>query len=172
MFARLCAAWEGGNPRLNYERVCSLNGYSPEILHDRHGISWDMLEVLGQDPHVEIGGHTISHPHLSWMSADDLQREIAGCRTRLQDRLGLPIRHFAFPFGRRGDCGEREFQFCKQAGYESAATTRKGLVGDRDRERLHSLPRNTLNGSHQTTAHVDMHLSGVSGLVARGLNAT
>jgi peptidoglycan/xylan/chitin deacetylase (PgdA/CDA1 family) len=131
-----------------------------------------MLELLGKDPHVELGGHTINHPHLSWLSADESRREIEGCRTRLRERLGAPIRHFAFPFGRRGDCGEREFEFTRQAGYATAATTRKGLVGDRDKTRLHSLPRNTLNGSHRTTAHVDVHLSGLSGVIARGLNAT
>lgn len=172
LFGRLAAAWEAGAPDLRYRRFCALNGCDPAALHDRNGVSWAMLEAVRDDPCVEVGGHTISHARLSALPLEEARREIAGCRARLQERLGLPVRHFAFPYGRRGDCGERESGLAQEAGYATAATTRRGLVGAADRAGLHALPRNTLNGAHRHTSQAEMHLSGLGGLLARGLRAT
>lgn len=171
LFARLSAAWEADRPEARYAGFCALNGYDIGALHDRHAVTWDMLNALRNDPCVEIGGHTMTHPRLSALPADRVQSEIAGCRARLQDRLSRPVQHFAFPYGRQADCGEREFAITRAAGFASAATTRKGLVGVRDRDRLHALPRNTLNGAHRHTAQLEVHLSGLGGLIARGLRA-
>ena len=171
LFARLAASWEAGTPDLRYRRFCALNGWDLEALHDRNAVSWAMLEAVRDDPCVEIGGHTISHARLSSLPLEDARREIAGCRARLQERLGLPVRHFAFPYGRRGDCGEREFGLAREAGFATAATTRRGLVGVADRAGLHALPRNTLNGAHRRVSQAEMHLSGLGGLLARALRA-
>lgn len=171
LFARLSAAWETDRPAARYAQFCALNGYDVDTLHDRHAVTWEMLDALRDDPCVEIGGHTMTHPRLSALTADQAQSEIAGCQARLQDRLGRPVQHFAFPYGRQADCGEREFAITRAAGFASAATTRKGLVGVGDRDRLHALPRNTLNGAHRHTAQMEVHLSGLGGLIARGLRA-
>jgi peptidoglycan/xylan/chitin deacetylase (PgdA/CDA1 family) len=170
-FTKLRGTWEADRPEEHYDRFCILNGCSRDSLHHRHAVSWAMLEEVCNDPGVEIGGHTVSHPRLSGLPENRARSEVAGCRARLQERLGLAIRHFAFPYGRRGDCGPREFALAREAGFNSAATTRKGLVGPADRARLHSLPRNTLNGAHQHLAYAEMHLSGLGGLIARGLRA-
>lgn len=171
LFARLSAAWETDRPEARYARFCALNGYDIDALRDRHAVTWEMLDALRDDPCVEIGGHTMTHPRLSALTADQAQSEIVGCRARLQDRLGRSIQHFAFPYGRRADCGEREFAIARAAGFVSAATTRKGLAGVGDRNRLHALPRNTLNGAHRHTAQMEVHLSGLGGLIARALRA-
>ncbi len=172
LFRQLAAAWEDDAPELQYRRFCALNGCDPAALHHRHAASWAMLEAVRDDPCVEIGGHTVSHARLSALPLEDARREIMGCRARLQDRLGCPVRHFAFPYGRRGDCGGREFDLAREAGFATAATTRRGLVGAGDRARLHALPRNTLNGAHRHVSQAEMHLSGLGGLLARAMRAT
>ncbi len=170
LFGRLAAAWELDAPELRYRRFCALNGHDPAALHDRNAVSWAMLEAVRDDPCVEIGAHTISHARLSALPLEAARREIAGCRARLQERLGLPVRHFAFPYGRRGDCGERESALAQQAGFATAATTRHGLVGGADLAGLHALPRNTLNGAHRHTSQAEVHLSGLGGLLAQVLD--
>jgi len=91
--------------------------------------------------------------------------ELAGSRERLRERLGVIAKHFAFPYGRSGDCGERDFGLARQAGFLSAATTRKGIV--RKQQDAFSLPRNTLNGAHRSLAMAELHLLGISGVAAR-----
>jgi peptidoglycan/xylan/chitin deacetylase (PgdA/CDA1 family) len=51
------------------------------------------------DSGIEIGAHSVSHPHLSRLSPEDMEREIVGSQARLEDVIGRPVRCFAYPFG-------------------------------------------------------------------------
>jgi len=48
-----------------------------------------------------IGGHTISHANLARLSAEEQEREIAGCKARIETELGEPMRYFSYPDGGR-----------------------------------------------------------------------
>ena len=150
-----------------YTQICALNGVDSAEIHDRHAISWEMLTKLKDDPLVEIGAHTVSHPHVAALSELSARNELVDCRKRLQEKLGLSINHFAFPFGRAADCGPRDFELAREAGFVTASTTVKGLL--RRSDQLFHLPRNTLNGSHQNMAMVEAHLTGATALAARVL---
>jgi hypothetical protein len=43
----------------------------------------------------------------------------------LIERLGINVRHFAFPCGRSADCGPRDFELAREAVFARAATSRK-----------------------------------------------
>lgn len=59
----------------------------------------DEVAALAAEDLVEVGAHTINHPALSGLSADEQQREISGSKEFLESLLGRPIRGFAYPFG-------------------------------------------------------------------------
>lgn len=166
-YAKIAAAWDGPDAGAHYARFCQQNGIDAAAMHRKHAISWDMLDALRNDPIVEIGSHTVSHARISSLSAREASVELAGSRQRLRTKLGVEARHFAFPYGRSGDCGARDFDIARQAGYASAATTRKGVV--RTGQDAFSLPRNTLNGATRNPAMIELHLTGVTGAAARVL---
>ncbi|MDR3493031.1 MAG: polysaccharide deacetylase family protein [Ancalomicrobiaceae bacterium] len=166
-FDRIAARWDGPAIGEHYARFCAMNDVNPDDIRRQHAISWEMLEDLSRDPLVEIGAHSVSHPHISSLAPDAAAREIGGSRERLEARLGLPVRHFAFPYGRAADCGPRDFAIARQCGFDSASTTRKGLV--RAGTPVDRLPRVTLNGNQQSLFLAEGHLSGVSGFLARRL---
>lgn len=163
-YGRIAAAWDGTDKAARYHAFAAENGIDIEAMHWKHAITWDMLEDLVDDPLVEIGSHTINHRRISSLSIAEATLEMAGSRNRLEERLGIPVRHFAFPYGRSGDCGPRDFAIGIEAGYETIATTRKGLM--RNDTPLDRLPRVTLNGNQQRIALIEAHLSGISGLLA------
>ncbi|MBG0809454.1 polysaccharide deacetylase family protein [Methylosinus sp. H3A] len=167
LYASLEQSWDGPRAGARYSAFCAENGFDETALHEKHAISWAMLETLARDPLVEIGAHTVGHPRVSALAEQEALAELVACRRRLGERLDRDIRHFAFPFGRSGDAGPRDFALARRAGFASAATTRKGVM--RRRSDLFSLPRNTLNGGARSLAMAEMHLTGVSGLVARML---
>ena len=171
-FAVLQSAWEKAGPEPIYRQSCALNGYDPMELHNRHAITWDMLKSLRQNRHVEIGAHTVRHPHVAALSPSDALSEIAGSRARLETELGIEVRHFAFPFGRAADCGPRDFALAREAGFVSSATTRKGLLRAGKNFDPFALPRNTLNGAHRRAEQAAFHLSGLGGLAGRLLQAS
>jgi peptidoglycan/xylan/chitin deacetylase (PgdA/CDA1 family) len=96
-------------------------------------MTWD--ELRGISAHgVEIGSHTISHPHLNRLSDADLEREVRDSRTRLEDELGRPCRFFAYPYG---DHEDRVRAAVRRAGYEAAFA----LAAGADRDDCFALPR-------------------------------
>lgn len=164
-FHIIAESWDGPEAGARYAKFCELNGVDREAMHWKHAISWEMLETLRDDPLVEIGAHTLSHARISSLSMIDAFTELQGSRQRLIEKLDIPVRHFAFPYGRSGDCGPRDFELAREAGFTSAATTRKGLM--RAGQAPFELPRNTLNGAHRSLATMELHLTGLTGAVAR-----
>jgi len=57
---------------------------------------------LAAHPLIEIGGHTASHPHLSWLPLDRQQQEIVSGKTTLENWIGKPVTGFSYPFGNHG----------------------------------------------------------------------
>jgi peptidoglycan/xylan/chitin deacetylase (PgdA/CDA1 family) len=51
---------------------------------------------------ISIGSHSWSHPVLPTLPAPELRREIDESADRLEQMLGTPVRHFAYPYGARG----------------------------------------------------------------------
>lgn len=66
---------------------------------------------------MDIGGHSVTHPNLAKLSLEQLQIELGDCKQKLQDDLGIEVRHFAYPGGR---FNRIVLEQCEQAGYQSA----------------------------------------------------
>jgi peptidoglycan/xylan/chitin deacetylase (PgdA/CDA1 family) len=73
----------------------------------------------------EIGSHTMTHRNLRRVSAAEAHEEIFSSKRRLEDVFGLPIRHFAFPYG--GWRAQEARDLVIEAGYESACITEFGV---------------------------------------------
>lgn len=64
-----------------------------------------------------IGSHTLTHPELRFLRPDDAHYEIAHSRRVLEDRLGVPITTFCYPFGEWDDTS---YRLVRAAGYSTA----------------------------------------------------
>ena len=51
---------------------------------------------------ADIGAHSWSHPRLPALPADALAEETVGAADRLEQLVGQPVRHFAYPYGLYG----------------------------------------------------------------------
>ena len=164
-FAAISAAWDLGDGTAEYLAFCRDHGCDPAVLRRQHAITWEMLDDMHREPLVEIGAHTVSHPHVARLDASAAAAEMGGSRARIEQVLQRRVRHFAFPYGRRADCGARDSALARQVGFVSAATSGKGLLRHgRDPFRL---PRNTLNGAHRRIWLAEAHLTGATGAAAR-----
>lgn len=74
-----------------------------------------------------IGAHTCSHPRLSKIPRDLAREEIISGKKKLEDRFGLPIEHFAYPFG---DYDDAVVELVREAGFKTGSTMDRG-VNDR-----------------------------------------
>jgi peptidoglycan/xylan/chitin deacetylase (PgdA/CDA1 family) len=75
----------------------------------------------------EIGAHTRTHPDLGRASQADAQREIAGSRRVLEDRLGGPVRSFAYPYGGPEHLNEPNRAIVRTAGFRCCCSDFGGI---------------------------------------------
>jgi peptidoglycan/xylan/chitin deacetylase (PgdA/CDA1 family) len=73
---------------------------------------------------MEVGAHTMNHPHLSCLAERDLPTEVASCREVIEARLGCQVRAFAYPYGETWPALEQ----LVAAHYKAGFGTRLGLV--------------------------------------------
>ncbi len=65
---------------------------------------------------MEVGAHSMTHADLTTLEAPALRAEVADARAYLQDRLGVPVASFAYPFNRLDD---RARDAVEAAGYRA-----------------------------------------------------
>jgi peptidoglycan/xylan/chitin deacetylase (PgdA/CDA1 family) len=80
--------------------------------------------------------------------------------------LNIPIRHFAYPYGYAQAVGEREVGLAAEAGFETAVTTRHGVIHHAHNGYMTALPRISLNGKYQDIAYVKAMFSGLTSVLA------
>ncbi|MFQ1693322.1 polysaccharide deacetylase family protein [Aeromonas veronii] len=86
-------------------------------------MSGEQVKALAASGHVEIGGHTLTHPRLSQLTAEQQAHEIQENKRQLEALLGYPLISFAYPYG---DMNESAREQAKIAGYRFAVATNSG----------------------------------------------
>ncbi|MBW3811938.1 polysaccharide deacetylase family protein [Aeromonas hydrophila] len=83
----------------------------------------EQLKALTASGHVEIGGHTLTHPRLSKLAPEQQAHEIQENKRQLEALLGHPLLSFAYPYG---DMDESAKEQAIAAGYRFAVATNSG----------------------------------------------
>ena len=151
-------------------------------LADAHGLDlaglarelvmgWDEVRAIAADPLCTIGAHTLTHPALARLPAEEALREMKGSADRIEAELGRRPRAIAFPYGYASAAGAREARLAEEAGFAASFTTRPGYL--RREGSRHGLPRVSLNGLYQELRYMEVLLTPAlwrtrDGLRARG----
>jgi peptidoglycan/xylan/chitin deacetylase (PgdA/CDA1 family) len=85
---------------------------------------------------VDIQAHSLTHPCLTLLTEDELEREVAGSKEELEKIVGAPVSIFSYP---AGIYGAREVRAVQRASFRAALTTRPGV--NTDATPLHELRR-------------------------------
>jgi peptidoglycan/xylan/chitin deacetylase (PgdA/CDA1 family) len=112
----------------------------PELGFEFPIIGWDTVKRLDKTG-FEIGSHTMSHPRLAEISANDCLKELVESRNILEDKLGHQVVHMAYPFG---SFNETTAACAAEAGYLTSCTTEEGIAKLEDDPLL--LPRINIMG--------------------------
>ncbi len=73
-------------------------GGQPARLEDRALLSWSQIEELAR-ARIEFGAHAMTHKPLPALSYERAKAEILESKRRIEDRIGRPVRTFAYPYG-------------------------------------------------------------------------
>lgn len=106
---------------------------------------WPQLKEMAAGG-MTIGSHTVRHPRLTRVDAEEAWHEIAGSRRLLEARLKMPVEFFCYPYGNySGSIAE----MVRKSGYRAAVTTVQGL-GD-FRQQPFTLKRIRIRGDYNLT---------------------
>lgn len=93
-------------------------------------LTWDELKEM-QAAGMTIGSHTESHPYLTRITdPKKLWAEVDGSKEILEQRLGAPVREFAYPFGLHNASTTADIE---KAGYAVARSDSYGLMQSPDK---------------------------------------
>jgi peptidoglycan/xylan/chitin deacetylase (PgdA/CDA1 family) len=153
---------EEADIRREVSALCAAHGIDEDAVSRELCMSWDELKPFAADPLVTIGAHTVSHCNLAKQTEAMVVHELSASRTDIENVLQRPAVHLAYPYGDRCAAGTREFALAKNAGFETAVTTRPGVIASDNFSQLTALPRVSLNGNYQDTRYLPVLTSGAA----------
>lgn len=148
--------------------LCSRYGVDEDSISRELCMSWSELTSFAADPLVTIGAHTISHCNLAHLSEAAAMHELADSRSQIEAVLQRPVLHLAYPYGDRCAAGAREFALARSAGFQTAVTTRAGVIFAENGKHPTALPRVSLNGNYQDTRYLPVLTSGAPTAMRNG----
>jgi peptidoglycan/xylan/chitin deacetylase (PgdA/CDA1 family) len=110
---------------------------------DANYLTWDMVIEMHKAG-MEIGSHSYRHWDLRGRDADFLIYEIVGSKEAIEQRIGEPVRFFAYPFGYYDDLTKRVIE---SAHFWNAVTTELGIEQSFDNR--FEMPRIRMHGYDQ-----------------------
>jgi peptidoglycan/xylan/chitin deacetylase (PgdA/CDA1 family) len=91
----------------------------------------------------EVAAHSLTHPDLTKIGAEQLRHEVAGSRAALRKMFHVPVDFFCYPAGRLDG---RVVAAVQAAGYVGATTTAPGIARPTDMFRLARVRVNRSDG--------------------------
>jgi peptidoglycan/xylan/chitin deacetylase (PgdA/CDA1 family) len=124
-------------PAILYLATALVEGETGEAAPEG-ALTWSQLREATQSGLVTIGSHTHSHMDLSTATETEVQEEMRRSKESIEDRLGIPCRHFAYPFATGSVAADRAVRQV----FDSAAlhAWRTNRTGRTDRYRLGRTP--------------------------------
>ncbi len=89
-------------------------------------MSWTQVKRLNADPLFTVGGHSHSHPILSWLTRPELEREIDTSLELLRRRAGIVTRHYSYPEGLPHCYSDTVIDVLRSRGIECCPTAVEG----------------------------------------------
>lgn len=107
------------------QRLGGVNDWTADgALGRRPLLSWEQVEAM-RGKEIRFAAHTRNHPALPTLTGDEVAAELKGSREDLEERLGEPVRGFAYPYGELDDEIAR---LTGEAGFEAACTVEPRLA--------------------------------------------
>jgi peptidoglycan/xylan/chitin deacetylase (PgdA/CDA1 family) len=130
--AEVCARTTGAAQDELVARLETELGVTSLALGRRLMMTWEQIRELHRQGHL-IGAHTLTHPNLAYVPADEMARELAESKRRLEAALKAPVQHFSYPAPiLEPHFSEQSVACTADLGFVTAVTCRRGgvRVGD------------------------------------------
>ncbi len=119
------------------------------MIQRRTMLNWDEIREMAAG-NITFGAHTVTHPILTLVPRESVEREIIESRERIEECTGRRVISFAYPNGRKGDFDSDIKKLLMSLGFLCAVTTIWG--NNYHNEDPFELRRIALWGGHPETS--------------------
>ncbi len=91
---------------------------------DRQYLTWQEIKTMSNCG-IEFGAHTASHADLETLEYEEVLREIKESKEAIHEHLGMPVKIFAYPYGKFNESVKKAVN---EAGFEAACSTMPGFA--------------------------------------------
>ncbi len=109
-------------------------------------MTWDNVREMAAAG-IEIGSHTVRHPNLARIPADELQAELMDSKRSIETHLDRPVTTISYPFGKSYAVNADVCDAARRAGYRFATSFVFGTNRMRSLE-THHLLRLSIENEH------------------------
>jgi peptidoglycan/xylan/chitin deacetylase (PgdA/CDA1 family) len=82
-------------------------------------LPWNKVKEMS-DNGITFGAHTATHPFLSNLTAEEMEKEIAHSKRTIEEMIGKPVLFFAYPYGGRESINTAAVKVVKESGFKAA----------------------------------------------------
>lgn len=111
----------------------------PEEVGAGMHLSWEEVGEMAAN-RIEFGSHTVTHPILSNVSEEQLERELSESKKTLEEKLKQKVLTLAYPVGRRSKFNEFAQLAAARLGFRYAVSYEEGIVLENGFDRF-AIPR-------------------------------
>ena len=124
---------------LDWIAVVTGSGRAPAVLSESLWMNWDQVRHMAAAG-MGIGAHTVTHPVLANLSAEEQLFEVLESRLIIEREIGRPVTAFSYPVGRRNSFNTDTRNALSQAGFDWAFSYYGGFVSGQTADRF-DIPR-------------------------------
>jgi peptidoglycan/xylan/chitin deacetylase (PgdA/CDA1 family) len=124
---------------LNWIAEATGSGRAPSILSDTLWMNWDQVNEMASAG-MSIGAHSVTHPVLSRLSAEEQLFEVLESRLVIEQAIGRTVTAFSYPVGRRDTFNVDTRKALSEAGFDWAFSYYGGYVSGQTVDRF-DIPR-------------------------------
>ena len=118
-------------------------------------LDWEEIKEMNKWG-IDFGSHAKTHRNLCLLNDDELRSELVDSKKEIEDKTGVEINAFTYPFGILDD---RVKDFVVKAGYKYARTSSKGVNRkDSDRFLLSSIGMGSLSKTSFLANRISVNL--------------
>lgn len=124
--------------------IVEIVGVSLDEYHEKNksiNLTWEEIKFLAKDPLVTIGGHTLNHLSLKNQSDQEVENQVVNSMNSFQEKSGIIIQHFAYPYGSLDDFDQRSINILKSNGIKTAVLNHPGGIFKDNLEFSYQIPR-------------------------------
>ena len=113
--------------KLNYaEQISFFNKLTSTITRENHDdiyLNLDDLKKIKNKKLITLGCHTHDHLCFSYLEKKEIEKQINMCKEIIEQKLNIPVEHFAYPYGSKEDLNFFEHEILEKLRFKTAVTT-------------------------------------------------